>query len=60
MRKFEIIEVPKAECKICGEVKECVKFKYEDKVLKLFPQQEELTICETCLSHAFRKLRSDR
>ena len=57
--RVQMVEVPKGECKFCGAVKECIKFKYKDKFFILFDTEEELMICETCLSHAFRKLKKE-
>ena len=60
IREVEFIEIPKAKCKICGSEKECVKLKYKGKFLKFFDTNEEIVICETCLSYAFRQLRKDK
>jgi len=57
---IEMVEVEKATCTLCGEEKECIKFKYEGRFLWVFPKEEELSVCETCLSRAFRLLRKDR
>ena len=57
---YDIREVPKAKCTICGTTKECIRFEYADKALLIFPTQDVLYICETCLSRAFSLLRKDR